>query len=664
MLLENLKKLREDYQNQGNILKEVEILREIKIFSKENFGIESQEYIKSLNELGGTLKYIGLYDEAEKNINEAIEIISEKIGVDSLDYATSLLNLTEVYRYASKFNLLEENYKKIISIYKKNNAEKTFHFAGVCNNFGLFYQNNGDFSKAYDLHIESLEILKNLDGKEYLLEYAVTLSNLFNPCLQLGKKEVAVEYLNKSLKIFEDNLGMEHPLYAASLNNMAIYYFNERDLNKSLKYFELSAEISKKTMGIESDNYKNILSNIAFIKEELETLVNIKNNFDRQFSYTSNLSEQVSNQASNIEEKNNTFGNKKIIEKFETKLPEIEAQEKDKKIKGLELSKRYFFEIVYPAFKEKLGDIIDYCTFGIVGEGSECYGYDDDFSQDHDFGASVCIWLDREEYIKYKEKINLVLDSLPKEFLGFEALKESEWGKDRRGVLCTEDFYFKFLGQEQAPKTIDEWRKIPETALATATNGEIFLGTNSKDIKAGQLNPSISIKDYRNEADIINKKSKFLEIREELLNYYPEVIRQNKIATRLMNISQHGQYNYIRCLKRNDFIAANQALYLFVDEVIHLVALLNRKYKIFYKWSNRSLLDMEILGADIYKLLNDMVFAQNKIPYVKKICELIVLEIKKQNLSKIDSDFLGDFGVDIQKNIDDPFFKEYSPWLD
>lgn len=157
------------------------------------------------------------------------------------------------------------------------------------------------------------------------------MSNLFNPCLQLGKKEIAVEYLNKSLKIFEDNLGMEHPLYAASLNNMAVYYFNERDLKNSLKYFELSAEISKKTMGIESDNYKNTLSNIAFIKGELETSVNIKS------SSTSNLSEQLSN----IEEKDN-FENKKIIEGSEVKLFGIETQEKDKKIKGLELSKDIF----------------------------------------------------------------------------------------------------------------------------------------------------------------------------------------------------------------------------------------------------------------------------------------------------------------------------------
>ena len=69
----------------------------------------------------------------------------------------------------------------------------------------------------------------------------------------------------------------------------------------------------------------------------------------------------------------------------------------------------------------------------------------------------------------------------------------------------------------------------------------------------------------------LDNLGEFTKIRNELLNYYPEPMRQNKIATRLMNISQHGQYNYTRCLKRNDLVAANQCLYLFVDEVIHLV---------------------------------------------------------------------------------------------
>ena len=604
MKLDELIKKREQYQTEGNILKEIEILREILNETEKQYGLESDEYIKTLNELGGTLKYVGYYDEAEDNLLKSLEIIKKKYGDNNLPYATSLLNLTEVYRFAQKFNLLEENYKKIVKIYQDNSADNSFSYAGLCNNFGLYYQNVGNMKAAYDLHLKSLDILKHYDSEEYLLEYAVTLSNLFNPCYQLGMKEKAIEYLYKAIEIFEKNVGKEHPLYSASLNNMAIYYYNEKQLEKAIEFFEKAAEISKKTMGLDSDNYKNILSNIEFIKEEL-----------------GKISDTSSSQKSKVD--NNEVGENLIKENL-------------KNIKGLELSKRYFYDLVLPEFEKNLNDILPLCAFGLVGEGSECYGYDDKISQDHDFGPSVCIWLRKDDYLKHKDKINEVLKKLPKTYLGFQELKESEWGSDRRGLLNIEDFYFKFLGSSKAPETIADWQKIPETALATVTNGEVFL----------------------------DNLGEFTKIRNDLLNYYPEPMRQNKIATRLMNISQHGQYNYTRCLKRNDLVAANQCLYLFVDEVIHLVFLLNRRYKIFYKWSNRALLDLKILGEEIHKLLEDMVFAQNKIPYVRKICKVLAEELRNQKLTNCGSEFLGDLGVDIQKNIDDEFFKNYSPWLD
>jgi len=114
--------------------------------------------IKALNELGGTLKYVGYYDEAEANLLKSLEIIKKKYGDNNLPYATSLLNLTEVYRFAQKFNLLEENYKKIVKIYQDNSADNSFSYAGLCNNFGLYYQNVGNMKAAYDLHLKSLDI--------------------------------------------------------------------------------------------------------------------------------------------------------------------------------------------------------------------------------------------------------------------------------------------------------------------------------------------------------------------------------------------------------------------------------------------------------------------------------------------------------------------------
>ena len=602
MHLDELNKQREKYQTEGNLLKEIEILREILVEIEKQYSSESDEYIKVLNELGGTLKYVGYYDEAENNLKKSLEIIKKKYEDNNLAYATSLLNLTEVYRFAQKFNLLEENYKKIVKIYQDNSADNSFSYAGLCNNFGLYYQNIGDMKSAYDLHLKSLDILKNYDSEEYLLEYAVTLSNLFNPCYQLGMKERAVEYLYKAIEIFEKNVGTEHPLYSASLNNMAIYYYNERGLNKAIEFFKRAAEISKKTMGVDSDNYKNILSNIEFIKGEL-----------------AKSGDNIKAQDTKKDSINNVINSSD----FEN-------------IKGLELSKRYFYDIVLPEFEKSLKDILPLCAFGLVGEGSECYGYDDELSQDHDFGPSVCIWLRKDDYLKYKDRINEVLKNLSKTYLGFQELKESEWGHNRRGLLNIDDFYFKFIGSANPPQTINDWQKIPETALSTVTNGEVFL----------------------------DNLGEFTKIREQLLNYYPKAIRQNKIATRLMNISQHGQYNYIRCLRRNDLVSANQCLYLFVDEVMHLVFLLNRRYKIFYKWANRALLDLKILGNEVHKLLEDMVFVQNKIPYVRKICKVLADELRNQKLTDCESEFLGDLGVDIQKNIDDEFFKNYSPWLD
>ena len=59
-----------------------------------------------------------------------------------------------------------------------------------------------------------------------------------------------------------------------------------------------------------------------------------------------------------------------------------------------------------------------------------------------------------------------------------------------------------------------------------------------------------------------------------------------------------------------------------------------------------------------------MIWSLHKIPFVKKICQVLADELRKENLTKSESDFLGDFGVDIQKNINDKFFKNYSPWLD
>ena len=64
-------------------------------------------------------------------------------------------------------------------------------------------------------------------------------------------------------------------------------------------------------------------------------------------------------------------------------------------MKGLELAKAYYEEYGRPMIQEKFPKYAERIAVGLAGEGSECFGYDDELSRDHDFEAGFCLWQTR-----------------------------------------------------------------------------------------------------------------------------------------------------------------------------------------------------------------------------------------------------------------------------
>lgn len=58
-------------------------------------------------------------------------------------------------------------------------------------------------------------------------------------------------------------------------------------------------------------------------------------------------------------------------------------------MKGLELSRAYWEKCALPLFRRELPAFLERAAVGLVGEGSECFGFDDEISQDHDWGAGI-----------------------------------------------------------------------------------------------------------------------------------------------------------------------------------------------------------------------------------------------------------------------------------
>lgn len=143
-------------------------------------------------------------------------------------------------------------------------------------------------------------------------------------------------------------------------------------------------------------------------------------------------------------------------------------------MKGLELSKLYYQEYGQAMIQRHFRQYEERIAAGMVGMGSECFGFDDEISQDHDWGPAFCLWLNKSLYTEIGQEMQAALADLPKSFAAFDGREESSWGSGRTGVFEIGQFYRQFIGLSHPPTNLREWRMIPETNLATATNGVVF----------------------------------------------------------------------------------------------------------------------------------------------------------------------------------------------
>jgi hypothetical protein len=305
---------------------------------------------------------------------------------------------------------------------------------------------------------------------------------------------------------------------------------------------------------------------------------------------------------------------------------------------GLTLAEQYFHEHGLPMILQSFPLHARRMACGLVGDGSECFGFDDEISRDHDWGPGFCIWLTREDYDDIAKDLIRKYEQLPGTFLGYDSRIQSEWGNERIGVFEIDDFISRYIGYRSVPQNNEEWMIVPESALAAATNGKVFY----------------------------DPLGEFSLIRNRLLQFYPDDVRLKKMAARCMTIAQSGQYNLGRCIKREDQFAIRYAETKFCIDVISLIFLINRRYTPFYKWMNKALVALPRLGKEIHEKINLLIQTLDsslELEIVEDICSMIIAELKAEDLTDSSSTFLLDHGPIIQSKIKDEKLRERNVWI-
>lgn len=536
-----------------------------------------------LNELLGIYREKGDEHKAIQHSEQVLALYKDYNLPQDENYATTILNVATVYRVFGKYDLSEQYYNNCIEIYNEKIDKNDYRFASLYNNLSLLYT-----QKQQDRQDRPVRPVREVPAPQKTQDY-----------------DKAIQYLKKSIEILHKNENTQVQVATAN-TSLAQIYMNINDLDLAKKHIDISLDLFD-----EFDDYHHSAS--------LATAGDIAN-FDKDFALAIQL---YKNSMSVIEKYIGRTQNYFLVKE---KLTQVE---KSLPVKGLQLCREFYNDFGVPMLVDKFPKYVDKIAVGLVGHGSECFGFDDDFSHDHDFGAGFCLWLTDEVFDDIGEQLQLEYDKLPTTYKGVTKVTVravtscGQFGDRRVGVFKINNFYKSILNND-IPTTNKEWLEIDEVSLAQATNGEVF-------------------KDDLGE---------FTKIRDDLTKHYPNSVLTQKIVDTAHLVSQTGQYNFARAVGRKDFVTARMILSEFISNTIDLVFLLNREYTPFYKWKYRKLKELPNLFnvARLIEKIESLSINDNEILIlIEKIVFKLINELKLQGFIKnLKEDlFLDDYVRDI-----------------
>lgn len=586
----------------------------------ENAGDEAG-LLTVLNETMGFYRSQGRHKENQWIVQRALELAA-RMGLTtgtSEAWATTLINCATSMRAAKQYDQAEDLYHQAQSVCRHSLAPTDRRLAALHNNLSMLYSETNRPDKA---ELELREALRIIEASSVNPDADIDVSsshtNLALTLLTEHKLEDAHWHAAKALEIYRTG-HLEHSAhYASALAGFAQVCFAERRYADAVTGYRHALAVIEECYGKDTDYWRITADNLRQAEEAAaQAGVTVDNagvagdagalpqsgsrlpNSPAQGKTGAGVEAQVGSVSSAVDA--DTPG------ALAQALPETGANAAFSPstvsvstgsagaaeavsacpVSGLKLARAFWTQMGKPMIAAKYPQYAGRIAAGLVGHGSECYGFDDAYSQDHDFGPRFCLWLTDEDYAAIGEQLEADYEALPRKFsvdaqgrVTFEAHARSDasgafpsagagspvtpraQGANRRdGVFRIGDFFESITGYRTAPAQTapHEWLMLQESTLAAATNGEVFADPTGLFSKTRQ--------GFKN---------------------MPDDVRLALISKRLGMIAQAGQYNLPRSLKRGDGAAAWLSIHEFVQATASLVFLVNVPmvvgYMPYYKW--------------------------------------------------------------------------------
>ncbi len=396
----------------------------------------------------------------------------------------------------------------------------------------------GRYDESYVIAERILD-LSNRMGLKGSIPYATCMLNVATAYRAGGELQKSLEYYELAEETYKKALPPKSMLLASFYNNKALLYQEMGDIHNAITALEMALLIStdndeKYEMAVTHANLANtFIATLDQEKAREEALIAVSM-FRKQKVEDEHLAAALYALGLTM----GSEGEDTLKEALDMVLKHSGKTEFYYRIKdalklfskgpgyGLRISRKLYEKYFKPALESELPGYVDKVAAALMGRGSDCFGFDDELSRDHDWGPDLCIFTDRETYELIGDKLNKIYENLPDEIDGAKRSKKVSTHK-RHGVFVYEDFFKDLLTVYPLKK--EDYAMVPDYAFSLTQNGEIFADPT------GELG----------------------RIKKEIWENYPESLRYLRIAECASMFSQCGQYNLARVKERGDDITAS-----------------------------------------------------------------------------------------------------------
>jgi serine/threonine protein kinase/Tfp pilus assembly protein PilF len=225
-------------------------------------GEQDRDTMQSMYWVAELFRLQGKDAQAVAPFRKALEIRSRMLGAEHPDTLNTMSQLATVYQQLGRYAEAEPLYKKALEGQRRMLGEKHADTASTMNDLGVLYQREGRYAQAEQLDTRTLEITRELRGEEAPDTLTVML-NLAMDYVYEYKYDQAAPLLIKVLDVRRRVLGEEHPETLLSMYMLAGLYRDQGVYKQAEALYTTSQDVRRRVLGEEHPETLKATFNLA-----------------------------------------------------------------------------------------------------------------------------------------------------------------------------------------------------------------------------------------------------------------------------------------------------------------------------------------------------------------------------------------------------------------